>query len=185
MITREQETRFWSHTRAVQRHMDTPCIEWHGAISKSQRGEGYGNVKIDGRNYKAHVIGFLLQFGHMPKDGNVVMHQCDNRRCVYHLEEGTQSDNMIDMFRKGRHVVASGELNPGSKLTAEMVTEIYEMAHNGVSHADIADKINRVVSLNQIQRIVSGKAWRHITINLNVPKEVDEITLNVGVDEEE
>lgn len=182
-LTVDQERRFWSHTRQAQRHMDTPCIEWHGAISKSQRGEGYGNVKIDGRNFKAHVIGFLLQFGHMPKSGNVVMHMCDNRRCVYHLEEGSQSDNMFDMHRKGRGFVPMGENNPGSKLTADDVKSIRVDSALGASYAEQAERY--AVTQATIKRIVEGKTWKHVVINVNIPESVDELTLNIGIDEEE
>lgn len=184
MLTDRQIERFYAKTRIVQRHMSTPCVEWQGAISKQSRGEGYGNVKVNGRNYKAHIIGFVIQFGRLPAPGMVVMHQCDNRRCVYHLEEGTQSDNMFDMHRKGRGYVASGERNPGSKINAQLVKDIVFAYKQGVPPEAIADQLDSIISTDQIKRIINGKAWRHITINLTLPDDVDEITLNVGSDGE-
>lgn len=77
------------------------CWLWIGA----KRPNGYGAVR---RNYKllgAHRYSFEL-FKHPIPEGMVVCHKCDNRICVNpdHLWVGTQSDNMIDAYKKGRIV---------------------------------------------------------------------------------
>lgn len=47
----------------------------------------------------------LIAHGHTVGDQDVVMHRCDNPICVNpeHLNIGSQTDNLADMCRKGRH----------------------------------------------------------------------------------
>ena len=58
--------------------------------------------------------------------GGVVMHSCDNPRCVNpeHLSLGTQKDNMADMRRKGRAANQAGAANGNAKLSDEDVQMI-------------------------------------------------------------
>ena len=67
---------------------------------------GYGQTRIGGRagkNILAHRLSWLRTHGYLPDDLDV-LHKCDVRRCVNveHLFLGTASDNMTDMWRKGR-----------------------------------------------------------------------------------
>lgn len=86
------------------------CWEWQGRLNN----KGYGKL---GRRY-AHRMAHELFCGPI---GNLqVLHHCDNRACVRpsHLFLGTQSDNIRDMYAKGRrplHLV---------KLTDEQAAEI-------------------------------------------------------------
>lgn len=86
-------SRFWSK---VDKTGD--CWLWLGAT-----GRGYGQVRIHGIRYRAHRVAWELSNGPVPV-GLVVMHKCDVRNCVNpdHLQVGTQSENMLDAFRKGR-----------------------------------------------------------------------------------
>lgn len=68
---------------------------------------GYGSFTLDGslgESVAAHRFSWELHFGEVP-DGMYVLHKCDNPPCVRpdHLFLGTQSDNMYDMWDKGRH----------------------------------------------------------------------------------
>ena len=71
------------------------CWEWNGYISPL----GYGYVYGHG----AHRLIYSYYKADIPK-GSVLMHKCDNRRCVNpdHLEPGTQQDNVADMYAKRR-----------------------------------------------------------------------------------
>ena len=81
------------------------CDEWQGTVNSS----GYGSIYIaktpDNRagTWNAHRIVWMQDNGPIPT-GYVVMHTCDNPRCVNpaHLQLGTQSDNMRDKSAKGR-----------------------------------------------------------------------------------
>lgn len=85
--------RFWQNVARSD-----GCWEWTGLLNT----HGYGRF-WPGHHMVAHRYSWLLHHGHIP-DGRVVMHSCDNRKCVspYHLSLGTQRDNLLDAKRKGR-----------------------------------------------------------------------------------
>lgn len=64
---------------------------------------GYGRFKQNGVRVLAHRYAYCLAFGRIPA-GKQVHHICDNRLCVNpaHLWVGTQSENIKDMYAKGR-----------------------------------------------------------------------------------
>jgi hypothetical protein len=63
-------------------------------------------VKRDGvwRHLLAHRFSYEMHVGPIP-DGMMVLHSCDNSRCVNpaHLSIGTQTENMLDMHKRNRH----------------------------------------------------------------------------------
>ena len=71
------------------------CWEWQGLTNDA----GYGRYG----QQLAHRVAFELMRGPVPA-GFVLMHKCDNRRCVRpgHLKPGTQAQNLVDMAKKGR-----------------------------------------------------------------------------------
>jgi len=102
--------RFWQKVKIN----DNGCWEWTGALSK-----GYGIMSSKRNNppFKAHRISWAIKHGKIEK-GMVIRHKCDNRKCVspYHLEVGTQKDNMRDMVKRGRYNKKSYlNLHPGKK----------------------------------------------------------------------
>lgn len=90
----------------------------------------------------------------------VVMHKCDNRQCINieHLQLGTQQQNVVDMFNKGRGVRRKGEEHPVSKLTEEQVLHIYKTRE---SAKDLALKYG--VHISTIHYIRNGKNWSWLT----------------------
>lgn len=88
MINQEPlELRFW-------RQVDKPyegCWNWTGA----DNGEGYGNIRIDRLNYKAHRVAWMLTYGEIPIK-MFVLQTCANGLCCRpdHLYLGTHNDNI-------------------------------------------------------------------------------------------
>ena len=77
------------------------CWLWTGGLFQN----GYGTAFLQGGKpvtaHRAMMIAQGVALG--PKD--YVLHRCDVRCCVNpdHLFVGTQTDNMADMNKKGRH----------------------------------------------------------------------------------
>jgi hypothetical protein len=96
--------RWWSiaDNPVVNRSVPEPntgCWLWMGATTT----QDYGIIVIDGRAVGAHRVSYALFVGDVASD-DFVCHRCDTPLCVNpaHLFLGKNSDNMLDMFRKGR-----------------------------------------------------------------------------------
>lgn len=78
------------------------CWLWTASTHK----QGYGTFRVHsgGKIVKAHRFAYELWVGEIP-EGAQINHRCDNTACVRpeHLYAGTQTDNMQDMMRRGRH----------------------------------------------------------------------------------
>lgn len=76
---------FWASTR-----QEGECLIW----TKSRRRNGYGQVKVGGRNLLAHRVAYELAFSPIP-DGMLIDHSCRNRGCVnpQHLRLATTKQN--------------------------------------------------------------------------------------------
>lgn len=104
------------------------CWLWTGRLV----GKGYGMIGLGGKGAKqilVHRLSHEIHKGPIP-EGMVVMHKCDNPRCVNpdHLEAGTQSQNIKDAFARGRKLNLpsglKGESHGASKLNDASVLEI-------------------------------------------------------------
>ena len=107
-------------------------------------------------------IGFPTNFPHgsIPEGLNIC-HTCDNPGCVNpaHLFVGSQSDNIRDMYNKGRGVDNSGEKNGLSKLTDVQVNEIRER-YTGKYGEQTALAKEYGVTPRNIGSIVNNKHWK-------------------------
>jgi len=93
--------RFWP--RVDQSGGPDACWPWTGYVNPTT---GYGQVASGGQEGKAlstHVVAYTLTYG-PTGPGLQVMHSCDNRPCCnpLHLSAGTQSQNIQDMWKRGR-----------------------------------------------------------------------------------
>ncbi len=93
-------------------------------------------------------------------------HHCDNRACCNerHLFEGTQTENIADMDRKGRRVTNSappGQRHHGAKLTDQDVRDIranYALCR--MTQKELAARFG--IAQSTVSGIVSGKEWAHV-----------------------
>jgi hypothetical protein len=106
---------------------------------------------------RAHVFAWEQATGRTVPPGKVVMHSCDNPRCVNpdHLSIGTQRDNILDSIRKGRYNAFGIQ-----KLDAVKVRAIRALAATGMRHKDIAAQFG--VGRTTITGILNGATWSHL-----------------------
>ena len=132
------------------------CWIWFGAVN----GQGYGNIGRFGKSLKAHRVSWQVNRGPIPR-GKHVLHRCDMTCCINpdHLFIGTASDNMLDMYSKGRHkkVRLTGTDHPGSKLTeADALYILSTPKHT----RGLAQKFG--VSNSRISSVRKGLTWKHL-----------------------
>jgi hypothetical protein len=132
------------------------CWLWERATTAA----GYGVISIDGKLQYAHRLSYRIHYGPIPH-GLLICHKCDIPQCINpnHLFIGASKDNTVDMFRKRRNVVNMlfGENHGNAKLTNEQVRMI---RLDNRSYRKIAAMYG--VAYCQIQRIKSGRGWRHV-----------------------
>lgn len=79
----------------------TGCWEWRGG----KHSFGYGKVFVRGKEYNTHRLMYSLAHPEQDISGLNVCHHCDNPPCINpeHLYAGTQSQNILDCVKRGRH----------------------------------------------------------------------------------
>lgn len=139
---------------------DDGCLIWQRSLNS----DGYGNLRINTVNYKAHRWVAHLVYG-IRDSSHVVMHSCDKPACVNpdHLRYGTQQENIADMISKGRGFVPvnKGDSHSQAKLNSEKVREIRKL----LSEGKLTQKqIGAIYGVNQanISDINRGKRWGHV-----------------------
>lgn len=146
--TRDVAERFWSK---VDR--SGTCWLWTGALLKT----GYGSIRIDGKAERAHRVAYRLSGGQIP-DGLMLLHSCDNPRCVNpaHLLPGTRRDNTRDAIGRGQHAV--GEAHKNAKLSKHAVSTIRAALAAGVPGRYLARQFG--VGESSISKIKLGLTWK-------------------------
>jgi hypothetical protein len=136
----------------------TGCWIWTG---KTDRG-GYGQISIDGRQYRVSRIAAHVFLGFDLDSPLFILHGCDRRRCFRPacIRPGTGPDNMRDMVERGRS--ARGTRSATAKLTEAAVLDIALRIEAGERQAALAREYG--VSTALVSNIATRKAWRHLLI---------------------
>lgn len=156
------------------------CHLWLGSVSG---GMGYGTMRVDGKNQRAHRLAWSALNGTIPPK-MLICHRCDNPHCINpdHLFLGTYKDNNSDrrskrrdhwfvrpelaaeQLGKARKVAAKnaarGERVSTAKLTSFQVREIKEAVLNGEKQRAVAARFN--ISQTVVCHIATKKRWRHV-----------------------
>lgn len=102
-----------------RRHFsESGCHEYTGYIGPL----GYGDLMFKGKQIKVHRLVWICLHGPIrPWPLDVVMHSCDNRKCVNpdHLSLSTQQKNIRDCVAKGRQASARKTHCPRGHAYAE------------------------------------------------------------------
>lgn len=99
------EERFWSRVNkdsANILHWPELSVCWEYNTRPDEF--GYGRINLNRYvETRAHLFSWKIHNGLIP-DGLKVLHYCDNSACIRpsHLFLGTQTENMLDMYAKGR-----------------------------------------------------------------------------------
>lgn len=128
------------------------CLRWPKSCNPVT---GYGQMNIaiapPAKLVAAHRLSYEIYNGPL-KSGSVVLHTCDHRWCVNpnHLIQGTQQDNINDMWAKGRE--AKRKL---SKL------DVLDIRGSKERSAVLAKRYG--VHATTIRRIRSGRMWKSLS----------------------
>ena len=156
MYSEEFLERFWAK---VEKKGENDCWEWTAAKNE----KGYGLIRIEGKNIKAHRVSLQIKINREIGEGLVTKHSCDNRGCVnpQHLTEGTQSENIKEAYERGRISVRKGSEIGNSKLTETEILEIREICKEGLLTQKEIAELYGICSRN-VSHIVNRQTWLHI-----------------------
>jgi hypothetical protein len=150
-----------------------PCAIWTGKPTS----DGYGRLRVDGRDYRAHRLSWALEHGLTREQlgDTLILHRCDQRLCVRldHLFDGDHALNAADRDQKGRANVARGDthgsrLHPESaqqggekraKLSRDQVLEVRKR-YTGLRGQKTALATEYGISKTQVKNILDRTSWR-------------------------
>jgi len=143
--------RFWKKVEKT-----SSCWLWTGARFSN----GYEAFRLRGKQRRAHIV--IFEWTNGSTSDLRVCHTCDVKHCVNpeHLFLGTQSDNIRDMFSKGRQRERRGEISNWAKLTENDVRRIRQLYADGFYQREIAAMYG--MSQRGISVIVRRERWSHI-----------------------
>lgn len=118
---------------AASKPLPNGCIEYTGTKYSSGYGVIYGGPAVAGRVLRAHRVAYFFHHGEWP---SICRHTCDNPSCVNpeHLVDGSQADNIKDMWGRGRAAAFS------TMPSADEIAEMYRLRCEGSNPYVIADR---------------------------------------------
>lgn len=143
----------WFHDVALS-HTGDECLTW----PFGNDGWGYGRLRIDGRDVKAHRYICELVHGAPPTPDHEAAHSCGkgHEGCIApgHLDWKTHKENIADKLIHGTH--SRGERSVRAKITNDEAREI--LALKGVEpQSRLAKRFG--VAPQTVSKIQCGKSW--------------------------
>lgn len=154
-FTEKDIKRFWSK---VDVKSEDECWEWMAGDD----GNGYGVIRINNKNVKAHRFSYTINIG-VIFDKLFVCHSCDNPSCVNpkHLWLGTNKDNSQDRDVKGRGNHPKGVAHGRTSLSENDIIYIRETYSKGnITQKELAKQFGIVHSV--VSYIVRGATWKNV-----------------------
>lgn len=139
--------RFWQNKTVTE----NGCWVYH----YTDKAKGYGKVRYQGRQWKAHRLAFLLHHRHDPK--GMVLHSCDNPPCINpaHLREGTAKENTFDMVTRNRNLSSRS-------ITEDTALKIKQQLQDGISTRQVAKNLD--TTRNVVRSIQRGGSWNQVKL---------------------
>lgn len=139
------------------------CTEWLWGRDE----KGYGLMWFEGATRRVHRVAYCLANGLSLSDisGMVIRHKCDNPGCCNpdHLEDGTQKENVADMFLRGRDNRPMGQVHHKARLSEGQAKEILDRFTGAFGEINkLAKEFG--VHRTTVSKLLSGKNWRR-TLN--------------------
>lgn len=144
--------------RVLERSQPEPnsgCWLWTGSLS----GNGRPQMLFTGKSQAAARVAYQAFVGPIaPKAW--ILHKCDTSICVNpdHLYQGDRARNIQDAVDRKR--LPMGSRHPKAKLNEVLVTIMRSLHKKGWSARRLT--IAFPVSREEIGKICSGRAWRHV-----------------------
>lgn len=149
---------------------DAGCWEWSGP----RQGPGYGRIRFPmgaaqypGRTVAAHRMSYEIYVGPIPA-GFAILHACDNPPCVNpaHLRTSTQSENIKEMWRRGRSRSQILDMNDKAREAVRKISEDdvrairARHAAGGVTQKQLGSEYG--ITNVQVSRIINRQRWAHV-----------------------
>lgn len=137
----------------ISKNPTTGCWNWMGAIFKGSNYGQFSNRALSKSPTTAHRASWEILKGPIP-EGKMVLHKCDNRKCVNpnHLYLGDNSSNMRDRSQRG--------FVHQMRLNEQKVREMRKLRQKGWSWRKLAARYE--VHTNAVVEATMGKSWAYV-----------------------